>query len=596
MTPSLSRLLLFVGGSIELSILVKATLAVTAGLLTARVARRGRASTRHVILAATFAALLALPLAAILAPSVGFAVPISAPAQTIAAPSPMSQPATWRVTPAAIGSRSSAAVGRWWLPTVPIVRTAWLGGTMLLVLWLVSAVWQFNRLRRRGLPWAAAHRIVTDATASAGIRRPVEVRLHEELTAPVTCGWSRPTVLLPSDAAHWTDGDLRRALVHEIEHVRRGDWAVYLAARVACAVFWFHPLVWIALRQLCLEAERTCDDAVLQNAEGTEYAEQLVQLARRMSSAPAAPVLAMASRSQLSTRITAILSSTQPRGRLGLMPSALAVVASVALAITVAQVRAVRAQDREPAGAPVRSADTGPVITGVFGGVVHTLTEAPPPPPPPPPGTAGPVSRQEWVAWARLKPNNGEPGAGPALSGRQRVNAALDRALFEAAWDGDIDGIRELLATGANVNAAIQGDGSPLIGAARRGRMPAVRLLLDQGANPDQIVEGDGSPLIMAAREGHADIVALLLDRGASIEQIAPGDENALIAASASGRLPVVRLLVARGANVNARVEVDVYSTNDRQAVRAVRTPLNMARREGHQDVARYLVSVGAQE
>jgi len=30
--------------------------------------------------------------------------------------------------------------------------------------------------------------------------------------------------------------------------------------------------------------------------------------------------------------------------------------------------------------------------------------------------------------------------------------------------------------------------------------------------------------------------------------------------------------------------------------VRAVRTPLNMARREGHQDVARYLVSVGAQE
>src|SRR6185503_570151 len=126
--------------------------------------------------------------------------------------------------------------------------------------------------------------------------------------APVTCGWTRPTVLLPSDAAHWTDGDLRRALVHEIEHVRRGDWAVYLAARVACAVFWFHPLVWIALRQLCLEAERTCDDAVLQNAEGTEYAEQLVQLARRMSSAPGAPVLAMASRSQLSTRITAILS------------------------------------------------------------------------------------------------------------------------------------------------------------------------------------------------------------------------------------------------------------------------------------------------
>jgi beta-lactamase regulating signal transducer with metallopeptidase domain len=41
-------------------------------------------------------------------------------------------------------------------------------------------------------------------------------------------------------------------------------------------VYWFHPLVWMAWRQLALEAERSCDDAVLRRSEGTVYADQLV--------------------------------------------------------------------------------------------------------------------------------------------------------------------------------------------------------------------------------------------------------------------------------------------------------------------------------
>src|ERR1700678_3367022 len=100
----------------------------------------------------------------------------------------------------------------------------------------------------------------------------------------MTCGVLYPAVVLPRDAQSWKAEDLTRAIVHELEHVRRGDWATHCFARTICAAYWFHPLVWIAWRQLALEAERSCDDAVLARSEATAYADQLVGLAQRMSS------------------------------------------------------------------------------------------------------------------------------------------------------------------------------------------------------------------------------------------------------------------------------------------------------------------------
>jgi ankyrin repeat protein len=208
---------------------------------------------------------------------------------------------------------------------------------------------------------------------------------------------------------------------------------------------------------------------------------------------------------------------------------------------------------------------------------------------------------------------------------RRGASAALNNALFEAAEDGDVSQIDDLLRSGADVNAVIRGDGTPLIAAARKGHFEAVRylldrgagpnlpapgdgnpsivaaanghfdvvrLLLDRGADPNAAVIGDGNPLIAAANRGHADIVTLLLDRGARIDEVVPGDENALIQASAAGRLDIVRLLVNRRADVNVRVWVDEVPGRTAEW----RTALNVARRWGHEDVVQFLLSVGARD
>src|SRR5262249_36961137 len=224
--------------------------------------------------------------------------------------------------------------------------------------------------------------------------------------------------------------------------------------------------------------------------------------------------LGLSNRSDLSKRVSALLDGTQRRGRAGLVMAASALSVACLLVLVIAPVRAVTQSSKEKS----------------------QLTQT--------------ISMQGGA--------------------KKRIGSTLERALLEAAADGDNNDIDELLRAGVNVNCVVEGDGSPLIAAAREGHLDTVRFLLDRGADPNQSVQGDGSPLIMASREGHTDIVALLLDRGALIDQIVPGDENALIQASGNGRFDVVKLGVEGGEDVNARVS----ATSEIEADLEVRTYL----------------------
>ena len=519
------------------SILLKATLVLAFGLTASRLARRQRASLRHLVLAVTFAALVALPLVLLTGPQVSIQL------SSASAPPPLSAtPVSAAVTPTAAAASPAIASGRRVeLPSsMTIVAGAWGLGAVLIIASLISDLWRVRRLVRQGLPWIDLQRRVAMLADDSSLRRYVDVVTHEDVRTPFVYGLGRPSIVLPADASGWSDADLDRALVHELEHVRRGDWLVQLVARVATACYWCHPLVWVAWRRLCLEAERACDDAVVQRAERTDYAEQLVTMAQRLSRTNAQPVLGMANRSDLARRVSALLDGTQRRGRVGVAPAMAAIGAAVILCAAIAPVRAVGATPARDVSADVSSETT----------------------------------QQTRAAGMR----------------RRTPASALNTALYEAASEGDDEGIAQLLAAGADVNAAIGGDGSPLIGAAREGRLSTVRLLLDRGASLDMGVPGDGNPLIMAARDGHLAVVTLLLDRGASVDLAVPGDENALIQASGNGRLDVVKLLVARGANVNARIWAD----NNRDG--EWRTPLGMARRGRHTAVVEFLQSVGAVE
>ena len=576
MRSVITEFFLSLSGSVVLTILAKATVVLLLGLFAGVLAARARASVRHLVFATTFAALLALPLVVLTIPEfpVELAVTNDAAAQhpantaAIVSSSAVESTVAGSITPAA------ASKAAWSLPTfASILLGVWIGGAALLMLSLVLDLFRVRRIRRHGLPSEKLRWVVEQLTIDARLK-PVEVLLHEKIQSPVTFGFFRPAVMLPVEAENWADEDLQRALVHELEHIRRGDWVTQLAARAACAFYWFHPLVWMSWRRLSLEAERACDDAVVQMSGHADYAEQLVALSRRLASGRAQPMLGMAKRSDLSHRVNSLLDVTRSRGRASLAAAAIALFAGSFVVISIGPLRAV-------------------------------AQVAPLPP------------------IARELPKLNAQDDDDEYRGVNR----LDSALFKAAERNRVEQVKKLIEDGANVNAVIPGDGSPLIAAARGGHLETVRLLLDRGAKPNIGVSGDGNPLTNAAREGHIDvvelllergadinagiegdgnalimaagegyvnIVTLLLDRGADIHKVVAWDENAIIKACEQGQLDVVKLLVERGADINSRVRVE-RGAGIEKAVED-RTPLSMARKNGHIPVVEYLLAAGAKQ
>ena len=347
MMPAIDRLILTASSSMPASILVKATLLLVLGLSATAIARRARAAVRHALLCAAFGVLLLVPVASVVVPAVRIEVPVAAQ-QAPEANSPAMPGDMISNVSSSIPLHAPATNARpdW-------VLAAWIAGVALFLAPVAFGLWQVRRLRRSAVPWTRGQAAADLLARDAGIRR-VELLLQEDLPGPVTCGVLHPAVILPSEAQEWDAEDLTRAIVHELEHVRRGDWVSQCIARTVCAAYWFHPLVWMAWRKLTLEAERSCDDAVLRRSEATAYADQLVTLAQRLSTARS-PLLAMANRSDLATRVRALLDNRQQRGRAGALPVALACTAAAALVFTVSPFRMVAAAPvpAPPAPAPI---------------------------------------------------------------------------------------------------------------------------------------------------------------------------------------------------------------------------------------------------
>jgi beta-lactamase regulating signal transducer with metallopeptidase domain len=152
-------------------------------------------------------------------------------------------------------------------------------GSGLSMLPVVISAWEIRRLRRRALPWRQRWGLVRSARLELDLRRNVQVLLDD--MGPARFGILRPVVLLPLDVRDWRRADATRAVIHELEHVRWHDCLVQVLARIVCAMYWYHPLGWMAWRQVEVEAERACDDAVVRVGEPLQYADQLVALAER---------------------------------------------------------------------------------------------------------------------------------------------------------------------------------------------------------------------------------------------------------------------------------------------------------------------------
>ena len=214
----------------------------------------------------------------------------------------------------------------------------WLLGALVAVLPLVVAIARVRLLARSARPVSDPRwKYFIEATpAISHLASRVRVLESSDATMPMTWGVARPALLVPAGASAWPEWKCRNILLHELAHVERRDCLTQLVAHLACAVYWFNPLVWVAAHRMRVERELACDDCVISaGAPASDYASNLLEVARslRAPSFTSQTAIAMARPSQLSGRLLAVLDAH--RNRSGVSRPILAATAISASALVV---------------------------------------------------------------------------------------------------------------------------------------------------------------------------------------------------------------------------------------------------------------------
>lgn len=277
---------------------------------------------------------------------------------------PLVQPR--RVTSAAVSWSLSlvptAAAHEALLPASGALATAasWCSAVALVL--LLGAAWRLARLaaalvelralgrRSRALhppPWLRALRDEVAPRARFAVL--------DRTGSPATFGLWRPLILLPPGFEKAEREHQAAVALHELLHVRRGDWLALLAEELALTAFFFHPAVHWLVARVRLAREQCVDQAVVRRLGSREaYLESLVEAARTRSLARAVPAAPFFRESHLRERVDLLLKEVSMSAAHARRNAA--VTAGVLLAAVTLTAAAVPLQSQAPAPAAADAA------------------------------------------------------------------------------------------------------------------------------------------------------------------------------------------------------------------------------------------------
>ena len=467
----------------------------------------------------------------------------------------------------------------------PLGLVQWLGIAWLIGVGVYLAMNLLRALRanywlwktRKALP-AEFQASVSDFFAAYGLKVLPRIWLVDDVSQPFVWGLLRGSIYLPADFLNVSNpGHRRNVLGHELSHVLRFDASVNLLQVIAQAVFWFHPFVWWANRNIRAEREKCCDEMAIArlNASPKDYGTAIVEtLAIRNKSTRPVPSLAVVGPvKNIEERIKTML---RPGKKFYKRPSLVDVTVALLLAsliVPMALVLTARAETKPTAEQKPEPA--------------KSLHQA---------AAAGDIEQVK-----SLISKGADVNAKDKPLGRTALHYASEKGHTEVA--------RLLISQGAYVNAMCRPGGTPLHYAVIQGDRQTVELLLSKGADINAKNKGGRTPLFEAMASSAArgkEVVALLTAKGARVPALHlaayMGDMErlkkclqdgmdinskedagctALHAAVNSGKKDIVEFLIGKYANTHAR---DTYGV----------TPLYYAAIHNYEDIADFLLAKGA--
>lgn len=167
------------------------------------------------------------------------------------------------------------------------------------------------------------------ARLRVGVGRSIDIVRAAFPEAPAVVRILRPLVVLPLHGCDdLSDDELESLLCHECAHVKRYDNLVARVESIICALFWFHPLIWIAQRITAIERERACDEVVAGSAdERNTYLDALTKFCHA-AIAPRLPGVSCMATAKLKERMDYVMNYSEikahafPARRLTILASA----------------------------------------------------------------------------------------------------------------------------------------------------------------------------------------------------------------------------------------------------------------------------------
>jgi len=150
----------------------------------------------------------------------------------------------------------------------PVLTLFWCLGafTYLRAYWRTRARFRLLAANAEEVTQASTLALLSKWTRELGIRRRVRLVCGNPSVSPFTIGWLQPVIFLPRALRPET---LEAVIAHEAAHIKRGDDLWIRLQSLLGAVYFFHPAVWWAARELDHERERICDGMVISRGKIT---------------------------------------------------------------------------------------------------------------------------------------------------------------------------------------------------------------------------------------------------------------------------------------------------------------------------------------
>ncbi len=167
---------------------------------------------------------------------------------------------------------------------MPYTAIVYLGILMFKLAKLTIVFHNTLNLKKNNLRKIAAEQriFVQQVSELFSIHRKVKIYLSEKIICPLTTGFFKPVILIPVAAInHLTTQQLEAVILHELAHIKRADYILYILQSLVEKIFFFNIFSMMLGEIIERERENACDDWVLQfRYTSMHYAEALFKLGK----------------------------------------------------------------------------------------------------------------------------------------------------------------------------------------------------------------------------------------------------------------------------------------------------------------------------